>query len=213
MKRKQFLVIGLGRFGSAVARTLFELGHEVVAIDSRNEPVDEISGSVTQAAIADATDEAVLRDLGVSGFDVVIVAIGNNIEANIYTTLAARDAGAKQIVCKAVDEMSKRILLKIGADKVIRPENDSGVRLAQQLATPKMIGQIELGSEYSVMELEAANTLVGRLERVQQNGIKVIAYARGNDVQASAPESIQAGDKLVLLGKQAALERLRVNSD
>jgi trk system potassium uptake protein len=213
MKRKQFLVIGLGRFGSAVARTLFELGHEVVAIDSRSEPVDEISGGVTQAAIADATDEAVLRDLGVSGFDVVVVAIGNNIEANIYTTLAARDAGAKHIVCKAVDEMSKRILLKIGADKVIRPENDSGVRLAQHLANPKMIGQIELGAEYSVMELEAASTLVGRLEKVQQNGVKVIAYARGEVVQASAPDSIQAGDKLVLLGKQAALERLRVNSD
>jgi trk system potassium uptake protein len=213
MKRKQFLVIGLGRFGSAVARTLFELGHEVVAIDSRNDPVEEISGHVTQAAIADATDEAVLRDVGISSFDVVVVAIGNNIEANIYTTLAARDAGARLIVCKAVDEMSKRILLKIGADKVIRPENDSGVRLAQQLANPKMIGQIELGSEYSVMELEAASTLVGRLEKVQQNGIKIIAHARGDVVQACAPESIQAGDKLVLLGKQAALERLRVNSD
>jgi trk system potassium uptake protein len=213
MKRKQFLVIGLGRFGSAVARTLFEHGHEVIAIDSRDEPVADLSGKVTQAAIADATDEAVLRDLGVSSFDVVVIAIGNNIEANIYATLAARDAGAKQIICKAVDEISKRILLKIGADKVIRPENDSGVRLAQQLATPKMLGQIELGSEYSVMELEASSNLVGKLEKVQQNGVKVLAYSRGNEVQASPPESIQAGDKLVLLGKQAALEKLRVNSE
>lgn len=213
MKRKQFLVIGLGRFGSAVARTLFGLGHEVVALDSRSEPVDEISGSVTQAAIADATDEAVLREIGVSSFDMVIVAIGNDIEANIYATLAARDAGAKHIICKAVDDISKRILLKIGADKVIRPENDSGVRLAQQLASPKMIGQIELGSEYSVMELEASQLLVGRLEKVQQNGIKVIAHARGETVAASAPENVVLGDKLVLLGKQAALERLRDSAD
>ncbi len=209
MKRKQFLVIGLGRFGSGVARTLHELGHEVVAIDTRDEPVQEILGSVTQAAIADATDEAVLRDLGISSFDAVIVAIGNNVEANIYTTLAAKDAGAKYIVCKAVDEISKRILLKIGADKVIRPENDSGVRLAQSLASPKLLGSIELTTDYGVMELEATPSIAGKLERVQHDGVKIIAHARGEVVSADCPVQIAVGDKLVLLGKIAALEKLR----
>ncbi|MFN3266399.1 MAG: potassium channel family protein [Deinococcales bacterium] len=213
MKRKQFLVIGLGRFGSAVARTLCGLGHEVVAIDSREAPVDDITGAVTQAVIANATDETTLRELGITNFDAVIIAIGSDITANVYATLAARDAGATHIICKAVDDISKRILLKIGADKVIRPEHDSGVRLAQQLATPRMIGQIELGSDYSVMEIEASQLLVGRLEKVQQNGIQIIAHARGNTVQSSAPNNIELGDRLVLLGKKAALERLRDSSD
>jgi trk system potassium uptake protein len=209
VKRKQFLVIGLGRFGSGVARTLHELGHEVVAIDTRDAPVQEILGNVTQAAIADATDETVLRDLGISSFDAVIVAIGNNIEANIYTTLAAKDAGAKYIVCKAVDEISKRILLKIGADKVIRPENDSGVRLARSLASPKLLGSIELTADYNVMELEATLSIAGKLERVEHHGVKIIAYARGEVVIADAPEQILIGDKLVVLGRIVALEKLR----
>lgn len=208
MKRKQFLVIGLGRFGSAVASTLQTLGHEVVAIDSRPEPVQDMLGHVTQAAIADATDEAALRELGVSSFDVVIIAIGNNVEANIYATLAARDAGAKLIVCKAVDEIGQRILLKVGADQVVRPEHDSGVRLARQLASPKMLGQIELTTEYNVMELEATQAIAGRLEKVQNNGVRIIAQARGTHISTDFND-VQIGDKLVLLGKKAALEKLR----
>ncbi len=209
MKRKQFLVIGLGRFGSGVASTLFELGHEVVAIDSREEPVQKVLGRVSQAVIADATDEITLRDLGISSFDVVIVAIGNDVEANIYATLAARDAGAKYVVCKTVDEMSKRILLKIGADKVIRPENDSGVQLAHQLASPKLLGSIEFTPEYAVIELEANQAIAGRLERIEQGGVQVLAFARGNQVLAALPQEIIVGDKLVLLGRKPALERLR----
>ncbi len=208
MKRKQFLVIGLGRFGSGVARTLHELGHEVIAIDSRDEPVQEMLGQVTQAAIADATDETVLRNFGVSSFDAVIVAIGSNIEANIYTTIAAKDAGAKYIVCKAVDDISKRILLKIGADKVIRPENDSGVQLARNLASPKLLGQIELTNEFSVIELEATPNITGKLERVQRGGVQILAHARA-EVVGLTPSDIQVGDKLILLGRKAELEKLR----
>jgi trk system potassium uptake protein len=208
VKRKQFLVIGLGRFGSGVARTLHELGHEVVAIDTRDEPVQEISGSVTQAAIADATDETVLRDLGISSFDAVIVAIGNNVEANIYATLAAKDAGAKYIVCKAVDEISKRILLKIGADKVIRPENDSGVQLARNLASPKLLGSIELTAGFSVMELEATQSIAGKPEKVQRGGVQILAFARA-EVVGVAPTEILVGDKLVVLGRNTELEKLR----
>ena len=209
MKRKQFLVIGLGRFGTAVAITLQQLGHEVVAIDSSQIPVQELLGQVTQAAIADATDEATLRELGISSFDVVIIAIGNNVEANIYATLAARDAGAKFIVCKAVDDISRRILQKIGADKVVRPEHDSGVNLARNLASPKMLGQIELTADYSVMELEATSAIAGKLEKLQQNSVQVIAHARAEQVSQTLPKEVLVGDKLVLLGKKAALEKLR----
>ena len=116
MRRKQFLIIRLGRFGSGFANTLYDLGQEVVAMDSNKEPVQQNMNRVTHAVVADATDEATLRDIGVDHFDAVIVAIGANVEANIYATLAAKDARARYIVCKAVDVISKRILEKIGAD-------------------------------------------------------------------------------------------------
>jgi trk system potassium uptake protein len=211
MKRKQFLVIGLGRFGSGVAKTLYNAGHEVVAIDASEEPVEEMQNSVTQAAVADATDEATLRDLGISSFDAVIIAIGTNVEANIYTTLAAKDAGAKYIVCKAIDEISKRILVKIGADRVIRPEFDSGVQLAYQLSSPKLLAQLELTPEFSVIELEANQALSGKLEHFTKQGIQVIAHARGETVRTAltAETEIRPGDKLVLLGRNASLEKMR----
>ncbi len=211
MKRKQFLVIGLGRFGSGVAHTLFNAGHEVVGIDASEEPVQGMRDMVTQAAVADATHEGTLRDLGVSSFDAVIIAIGTNVEANIYTTLAAKDAGAKYIVCKAIDEISKRILVKIGADRVIRPEFDSGVQLAHQLSSPRLLAQLELTPEFSVIELEANQALSGKLETLTKQGVQVIAHARGETVRTALTNEteIRPGDKLVLLGRNAALEKMR----
>lgn len=214
MRKKQFLVIGLGRFGSGVATTLTELGHEVVAIDNSEDRVNEFKNAVTHAAQADATDEQTLRNLGVDGFDAVVVAIGSNVEANIYATLAAKDAGAKQIVCKAIDDVSRRILLKLGADRVIRPEHDSGVDLAYTLASPKVLAEITLTTDTSVIELEAGPELVGNLGRLdlgQRFGVQLIAQARGETViTAFSPQSeVQFGDKLVLVGSNAALEKLR----
>jgi trk system potassium uptake protein TrkA len=213
MKRKQFLIIGLGRFGSGVANTLYDLGHEVVAMDASEDPVQENMNRVTHAVVADATDEATLRDIGVSHFDAVIVAIGANVEANIYATLAAKDAGAKYIVCKAMDGISKRILEKIGADKVIRPEFDSGVELAYGLASPKLLAQIELTDDVSVIELEASSEITGRLDTLTfaKQGVQIIAHARGTTVRTAltGETEIKLGDKLVLLGRNTALERLR----
>jgi trk system potassium uptake protein TrkA len=214
MRKKQFLVIGLGRFGSAVATTLFELGHEVVAVDQNENAVQEIMNRVTHAAIVDAADEQTLRNLGVDSFDTVVVAIGSNVEANIYATLAAKDAGAKRIVCKAIDDVSRRILLKLGADRVIRPEHDSGVDLAYTLASPKVLAEITLTTDTSVIELEAGPELVGNLGKLdlgQRFGVQVIAQARGETVITSlSPQSeVQFGDKLVLVGRNAALEKLR----
>ena len=213
MRRKQFLIVGLGRFGSGVANTLYDLGHEVVAMDSNEEPVQQNMNRVTHAVVADATDEATLRDIGVDHFDAVIVAIGANVEANIYATLAAKDAGARYIVCKAVDVISKRILEKIGADKVIRPEFDSGVELAYSLASPKLLAQIDLTDDISVIELEVSDGLNGSLEGLgfAKLGIQVIAHARGQTVRTAlaADTEIKRGDKLVLLGRNAALEKLR----
>jgi trk system potassium uptake protein len=211
MKRKQFLVIGLGRFGTGVATTLYNLGHEVVGIDSSEEPVQEVMNQVTHAAVADATDEATMREIGVGNFDAVIVAIGANVEANIYATLAVKDAGAKFVVCKAMDGVSKRILEKIGADRVIRPEYDSGVELAYNLASPRLLAQIELTEEISVIEIEASEAFTGTMEGLAKENVQLLALARGSTVRTALPPEteIKRGDKLVLLGRNANLERLR----
>ena len=164
---------------------------------------------VTHAVVADAIDEATLRDIGVDHFDAVIVAIG----ANIYATPAAKDARARHIVRKAVDVISKRILEKIGTDKIIRPEFDSGMELAYSLASPKLLAQIDLTDDISVIELEAGDGLNGSLEGLgfAKLGIQVIAHARGQTVRTAlaADTEIERGGRLALLGRNAALEKLR----
>lgn len=209
MRRKQFLIIGLGRFGSGFANTLYDLGQEVVAMDSNVEPVQQNMNRVTHAVVADAIDEATLRDIGLDHFDAVIVAIG----ANIYATPAAKDARARYIDRFADDVISKRILEKIGADKVIRPEFDSGVELAYSLASPKLLAQIDLTDDISVIELEASDGLNGSLEGLgfAKLVIQVIAHARGQTVRTAlaADTEIERGGRLALLGRNAALEKLR----
>lgn len=214
MRRKQFLVIGLGRFGTAVATTLFELGHEVVAVDESEERVRDLMDRVTHAAIVDAADERALRSLGVESFDAVIIAIGANVEANIFATLAAKDAGARHVVCKAHDDVARRILEKLGAERVVRPEHDSGVELARSLASPGLIAELELTREVGVIELAAGAELTGTLatlDLTRRFGVHVVAHARGDTVRvALGPEAeVRRGDKLVLVGKKTVLETLR----
>lgn len=214
MRRKQFLVIGLGRFGTAVATTLFELGHEVVAVDEDEERVRHVMDRVTHAAIVDAADERALRSLGVESFDAVIVAIGQNVEANIFATLAAKDAGARHVVCKAHDDVARRILEKLGAERVVRPEHDSGVELARSLASPQLIAELELSRELGAIELAAGPELTGTLaslDLTKRFGVHVVAHARGETVRvALGPETeVRRGDKLVLVGKKTVLDSLR----
>ncbi len=138
MKVQQFLVIGAGRFGSAVATTLYDLGHEVVVVDQREAAIEAIMDQVTHAIIADATDEQALNKIGVANFDAVIVAIGTGLESNILATLAAKSIGARHVVSKATSNLAARVLARVGADLVVRPEHDMGQRLARQLAAPSI---------------------------------------------------------------------------
>ena len=139
---KSFLVIGLGRFGRAVACELGSLGHEVLALDNSEENVQHIADSVTQAICGDAQDEAVLRSLGVGNFDCCVVAIGTDIEASILITVMLKELGAKQVVCKALSALHARVLERVGADRVIQPEREIGQRLAQHLGRTNVIDYI-----------------------------------------------------------------------
>lgn len=214
MKAKQFLVIGAGRFGSAVATTLYSLGHEVVVVDRSEEAVEAIMNQVTHAAIVDATDEAALRKLGCGNFDAVIVAIGHNLEANILATVAAKSVGARHVVSKVASDLAARVLARVGADEVIRPEHDMGIRVARQLATPSIIDAFNLGPEHGVIEIEVRPRLAGTLERLRLRnrfGVQVIAVNRAGRLEVSphADFELKPGDKVVLIGSNEAIERIR----
>lgn len=211
---KQCLVIGLGRFGTAVATTLYELGYEVVAIDRQEEPVEAVMNLVTYASILDASDERSLRSINVDEFDVVVVAVGSDIQASILATLNAKSLGAPYVVSKATSETSRRVLEKIGADLVIRPEHDMGVRLARQLARPNLMDTLDLGEDHTVAELEVNGRISGTLkERNLTNrfGVQVIAVKRGASVEVSprADFDLKARDHMVVVGTRHAIEDLR----
>lgn len=214
MKAKQFLVIGAGRFGSAVASTLYQLGHEVVVIDRSEQVVEGIMNQVTHAAIVDATDEEALRKLGCSNFDCVVVAIGHDLEANILATVAAKSVGARRVVSKVSSTLAARVLARVGADEVIRPEHDMGVRVARQLATPSIVDAFNLGEEYSVIEIEVRPRLAGTLGDLRLSnrfGVQVIAVNRGGKLEVSprAQFELRAGDKVVLIGSNEAIARIQ----
>ena len=214
MKTKQCLVIGLGRFGTAVATTLYEMGHEVVAIDQNEEYVERVMNLVTHAAIVDASDERALRALGAGDFDVVIVAIGSDVQANILATMNAKSLGAPYVVTKAIDEMARRVLERIGADLVVRPEHDMGVRLARQIATPNIVDTLDLGGDYAIVEIEANDRLRGTLRDLNLTGrfgVQIIAISHAGKIEVTprAEDTIQPHDKLVVIGTSHSIDELR----
>lgn len=214
MAARQFLIIGVGRFGSAVAQTLYDLGQEVVVVDENEDAVQDIMNSVTHTAILDATDEAALARIGVNTFDYVIVAIGSNLEASILATVAAKSGGARHVICKVNSQLAARVLASVGADEVIRPEHDMGTRLARQLVTPNIVDAFNLGEDHGVVEIETQNKLCGRLADLRlpsRFGVQVIAiYRRGQlQVTPGADFELKSGDRVVMIGSNAAIAKLR----
>lgn len=206
MKKKQFVVIGLGRFGSSIAKTLYSLGNDVMAIDSDEEVIQEIADSVTHAVQADATDEHTLKALGISNFDVAVVTIGSNVQSSIMTALLVKELGVKNILAKAHNELHAKVLKKIGVDRVIFPERDMGIRIAHNLVATNILDYIELSPDYSVAEIVSPNDWEGKslkdLNMRAKYGINVMALKRNNEVNISpSPEDIiYAGDVIVAIG-------------
>ncbi|PUU88097.1 MULTISPECIES: TrkA family potassium uptake protein [Halanaerobium] len=212
---KQFVVVGLGRFGASVAATLAENGHDVLAIDRDPEKVQAISGDVTHAVEVDATDEEALKTLGVRNFDVAVVSIGDNVSANILCTLILKELNLPYVIVKAPDKLHGKVLSKVGADRIVYPERDMGVRIAQNLISSNVLDYIEFAPEYGVIEILASDNMVGRtlkeLELRASFDVNVMAIKRGEELYISpgAEDKIEAGDKLVLMGKNENLDKMR----
>lgn len=213
MPKKQFLIIGLGRFGSSIAKTIYELGHDVLAIDKDEEKVQEISDYVTHAVQMDATDEAILKTLGITNFDVAVVTIGSSLQDSVMSTLILKELGIKYIIAKANNELHAKVLTKIGADKVVLPERDMGVRVAHNLVSSNILDYIELSNEYSMLEIEAIkdwyNKSLKDIEIRRQYGINVVAIKTGEkvNISPSAEDIIKENDVLVALGSAKDLNK------
>ena len=214
MKHKQVAVIGLGRFGMSLIREFNRLGCEVLAIDNDNNKINEVSDIVTHAVQADAMDEQVLKSLGIRNLDVVIVAIGQKVQANILTTIILKELGVKKVVAKAQNSMHGKVLEKIGADLVIYPEREIAIKLARTLTSQNILDQINLSPDYSIMELVAPMIFVGKsLAEIgvrKKMAITILAIKRGDEIIVAlrAGLVINAGDILVALGKNEDLQKL-----
>lgn len=211
---KNFAVIGLGRFGTAVARELCELGHQVLAIDADRELVQNVADQVTHAVCADARDPAVLRSLGAADCDCAVVAVGNDIGSSALITLRLKEAGVPKVVCKAQSHVHQRLLEKLGADRVIFPEHEMGVKVAQGLARSNVLNFIELSPDYGIVEVDLPNgwerRTIRELDVRAKYGVNVIAVRRGDDVNVAPGAGcvLTHGDKLIVLGEDARISAL-----
>ena len=151
--KQNYAIIGLGRFGGSICRTLAEAGQEVLAIDANEDRVNEYMNIATYAVVGNAQDEAVLRSLGIRNFDYVIIAIGEDIQASILVTLMIKEMGVPHVVAKAQNEYHARVLEKVGADRVVHPERDMGTRIAHNLVSKNILDFIELSDEFSLAEI------------------------------------------------------------
>lgn len=216
---KQYIVIGCGRFGSSVATTMSLLGHQVMAIDKNEDSVQAIADKVTHAAIVDVTDEFALRSLGLGNFDVAIIAIGSDIRASIMATIIAKEMGVEQIVCKATDELQAKVLYKIGADRVVFPERDMGVRVAHNLVSSNILDHIELDPDYSIVEIVTPRDWEGKtlkeLDLRATYEITVLAIKNGKtiNVTPSPQEQLNAGSILVVIGRNSKISSISSDSE
>ena len=212
---KSYVVVGLGRFGSEVARQLCLQGCEVLAMDSRSDLVQPISSEVTHAVVADARDKEVLKALGVKDFDCAIVAIGGDLSASVLATMNIKELGVPYVVCKAHDDTHRRVLEKIGADRVTIPEQENAVRLARSLSSLNVLDYIELSEDYGIVEIPAPRSWheksLKELNVRAKLGVNILAIRRGGKINVSpaADYSICDGDVMVVLGDTAALEKVQ----
>lgn len=213
--KQTFAVIGLGRFGLSVCQSLVAAGQEVLAIDNNEELITSYKDLVTQAVIADAQDEDAMRDLDLGSFDHVVIALGQNIQASVMSTLIAKELGATHIIAKAETMIHGRALQKIGADQIVFPERDMGQRIARRLLSHNILNYLALSDTYTLAEIRVENTkLTGKtlneLNFRAKFGLTLVAIRRGKDVQVSPPAdaTIEKGDTLSVVGETSAVEHL-----
>lgn len=212
---KTFVIIGLGRFGSALAEELCNQGNEVLAIDQRESVVQSMADKVTYAAIGDGQDPEVLRTLGVGNYDCAIVATSNDIGDSVLITLNLKELGVPKVVCKARNYVHREVLRRIGADQVVFPEHEIGTRLARALSNSDILNLIGLSEEYSIMEMNLPRDWAGKslreLDVRANHGVNVIALRHDTgemEVSPGADQVFQAGDIVFVLGKNESIQRI-----
>lgn len=212
--REQYIVIGLGRFGRAIAETLCEAGKEVLGVDRRMDLVEDMRDALTQAIQLDAMDRDALKALGIPEFDVAFVTMGSDIRASGTIVLQLKELGARCVIAKAQDEFHGRMLEKLGADKVLFPERDMGRRIAHNMVTGDIIDGLELSSEYSMAEIRPnaawLDHSLAELSLRSASGINVIAIKHGDALNAMPrPDTvIREGDRLLVVAANETLNRL-----
>lgn len=213
MKKNQYAVIGLGRFGSSLAKELTKLGYEVLGIDKYEEKVEAVSGILTHTVVISSLEEEVLRSLGIRNFDCVIVAIGDDIQASILAAVMLKEMGVKTVVAKALSELHGKVLQKIGVDRVIYPERDMGIRVAHQLVSPNLLDYIELSKDYTIAELAVTRKIAGstlqQLNTRARYGCSVVAINKdkGIVIAPTAEEVVAEKDIMVVIGTNGQIEQ------
>ena len=212
---KSYIVIGLGRFGQTLARQLCMLGAEVLAIDVRSDLVQQVANDVTHAVVGDAQDKEVLRALGVRDMDCAIVSIGDDLAASVLITMNLMELEVPYIVCKAHDETHRRVLEKLGANRVVIPEQENAQRLGRSLHSHNVLEYIELSEDYGILEIPAPRSWIGKtlkeLNVRAKLGVNIIAVESGEktNVSPSADYQIQEKDIMVVLGDNYSLEAVQ----
>jgi trk system potassium uptake protein TrkA len=207
-KAKEFAIIGLGRFGGSLARRLESLGHPVFGIDLDPRKVKEISDEISETVILDATDEDALRQVDITAFHTVVVAIAGNFETNALITSTLKKIGIAQVISQSNSDRHREILLRIGADRVILPDEESGYQLADELSIPGMLELLHLSQDYSLIEIKSPQGLIGKnIEVCDLYEVIVVLILRGNELIINPDQSTRflPDDILVLVGEKRHL--------
>ena len=215
---KNVIVLGLGRFGYAVATKLFEKGVYVTAVDSNYKKVEKIANFVSSAAQGDITEEVAMKSLGINNYDVAIIATGTDIEASIEATLICKDSGVDKVIAKATSQSHARILKKIGADQIVYPELDTGERLARSLAGSNLLELVQFSNDFSLIEIKAHEDWIGKslieLDFRKTYKMNVVGFERDGQMLMDIDPStdIRKGDVLVLIGDNENAKAIEENS-
>ena len=212
---RSYIVVGMGRFGSEVARVLHSQRCEVIAMDVNSELIQQISPYVTHAVVGDAQDKEVLRALGVKDLDCAIIAIGGDLAASVLATMNMKELGVPYVICKAHDETYRKVLEKLGADRIIIPEQEQAQRLAKSLSTPNVLDYVELSEGYGIIEMPVPESWLGKdlrqLNVRAKLGVSILAIRRDGrmNVSPAADTTFRKEDVLVVLGDSQALKKVQ----
>lgn len=212
---KSYLVLGLGRFGQSFAKTLTELGHDVLGVDNNESIVQEFSDQITHVVQAEASSEDFLESIGVKNFDAAIVAIGDDIQSSIMTTVLLKELGSRHVIAKAQNDLHAKVLYKVGADTVVFPERDMGIRAANNLVSNNIIEVLEISPDYSIMETNVPHSWIGKaigeLAVRTRYGLNIIAVRRSDhlNILPHADTRFEEGDIVAVMGKNSDLKGLQ----